>query len=119
MIVVKKCREKGPNGASQKEEKEYGTAGILFEEPNTTGSRPRDLIGLYKHQRKPTLTHTPNTQERERKGSTTERRSGRNGAKERRRKPLEMGTDGEEATGEARKRQKGEKDTAKRHARDG
>ena len=58
-------------------------------------------------------------EERERKGSTTERRSGRNGAKERRRKPLEMGTDGEEATGEARKRQKGEKDTAKRHARGG
>ena len=28
-------------------EREYGT-GILFEEPNPTGSRPRDLIGLYK-----------------------------------------------------------------------
>ena len=25
----------------------YGT-GILFEEPNSTGSRPNDLIGLYK-----------------------------------------------------------------------
>ena len=64
MIVVKKCREKGPNGASQKEEKEYGTAGILFEEPNTTGSRPRDLIGLYKHQRKPHPdTHPQHTRE--------------------------------------------------------
>ena len=36
----------------------YGT-GILFEEPNPTGSRPRDLIGLYKQQRK---SHPPNTQ---------------------------------------------------------
>ena len=27
-------------------ERELGT-GILFEEPNPTGSRPRDLIGLY------------------------------------------------------------------------
>ena len=27
----------------------YGT-GILFEEPNPTGSRPRDLIGLYNKQ---------------------------------------------------------------------
>ena len=30
----------------------YGT-GILFEEPNPTGSRPRDLIGLCKQQTKP------------------------------------------------------------------
>ena len=37
----------------------YGT-GILFEEPNPTGSRPRDLIGLYKHERKP---HPPNAQD--------------------------------------------------------
>ena len=28
-------------------EREPGT-GILFEEPNPTGSRPRDLIGLYR-----------------------------------------------------------------------
>ena len=40
----------------------HGTR-ILFEEPNPTGSRPRDLIGLYKQQRKP---HPPNTQERAR-----------------------------------------------------
>ena len=33
--------------------------GILFEEPRPTGSRPRDLIGLCKQQRKP---HPPNTQ---------------------------------------------------------
>ena len=64
----------------------YGT-GILFEEPNPTGSRPRDLIGFYKQQRKP---HPPNTQERAR--AARERRSGRNGAKGRRRKPPEMGT---------------------------
>ena len=31
---------------SQERERERGT-GILFEEPNPTGSRPRDLIGLY------------------------------------------------------------------------
>ena len=49
----------------------YGTVfylnvwhGILFEEPNPTGSRPRDLIGLYKQQRKP---HPPNTQGRARR----------------------------------------------------
>ena len=29
-------------------EREHGT-GILFEEPNPTGSRPRGLIGLYMH----------------------------------------------------------------------
>ena len=28
-------------------ERESGGTGILFEEPNPTGSRPRDLIGLY------------------------------------------------------------------------
>ena len=61
--------------------------GILFEEPNPTGSRPRDLIGLYEQQRK---THPPNTQERAR--AATERRSGRNGAKGMRRNPPEMGT---------------------------
>ena len=38
--------------------------GILFEEPNPTGSRPRDLIGLYKQHRKP---HPPNTQGRARR----------------------------------------------------
>ena len=32
--------------------------GILFEEPNPTGSRPRDLIGLEKQHMKP---HPPNT----------------------------------------------------------
>ena len=34
--------------------------GILFEEPNPTGSRPSDLIGLYKQHMKP---HPPNTQD--------------------------------------------------------
>ena len=38
--------------------------GILFEEPNPTGSRPRDLIGLYRQQKKP---HPPNTQGRARR----------------------------------------------------
>ena len=33
----------------------YGT-GISFEEPNPTGSRPRDLIGLYKQHMRP---HSP------------------------------------------------------------
>ena len=33
-----------PLGAAQAT---FGT-GILFEEPNPTGSRPRDLIGLYR-----------------------------------------------------------------------
>ena len=41
----------------------YGT-GILFEEPNPTGSRPSDLIGLYRQQKKP---HPPNTQGRARR----------------------------------------------------
>ena len=41
----------------------YGT-GILFEEPNPTGSRPRDLIGLYRQHTKP---HPPNTQGRARR----------------------------------------------------
>ena len=38
--------------------------GILFEEPNPTGSRPSDLIGLYRQQKKP---HPPNTQGRARR----------------------------------------------------
>ena len=38
--------------------------GILFEEPNPTGSRPRDLIGLYRQHTKP---HPPNTQGRARR----------------------------------------------------
>ena len=38
--------------------------GILFEEPNPTGSRPSDLIGLYKQHMKP---HPPNTQGRARR----------------------------------------------------
>ena len=29
-------------------ERDVGGTGILFEEPNPTGSRPRGLIGLYK-----------------------------------------------------------------------
>ena len=41
-----------------------GGTGILFEEPNPTGSRPRDLIGLYRQQKKP---HPPNTQGRARR----------------------------------------------------
>ena len=40
--------------------------GILFEEPNPTGSRPRDLIGLYKQQTK-TGPCPPNTQGRARR----------------------------------------------------
>ena len=38
--------------------------GLLFEEPNPTRSRPRDLIGLYKQHMKP---HPPNTQGRARR----------------------------------------------------
>ena len=38
--------------------------GILFEEPNPTGSRPRDLTGLWEQHRK---THPPNTQGRARR----------------------------------------------------
>ena len=38
--------------------------GILFEEPNPTGNRPRDLIGLEEQQKKP---HPPNTQGRARR----------------------------------------------------
>ena len=34
----------------------YGT-GFLFEEPNPTGSRPRDLTGLYRQQKKPHPPH--------------------------------------------------------------
>ena len=41
----------------------YGTD-VLFEEPNPTGSRPRDLIGLYRQQKK---TDPPNTQGRARR----------------------------------------------------
>ena len=46
----------------------YGT-GISFEEPNPTGSRPRDLIGLYKqhgtvHQEQ----HTKKTATRHKRG---------------------------------------------------
>ena len=41
--------------------------GILFEEPNPTGSRPRDLIGLYKQQKKPHPPNTVNTQGRARR----------------------------------------------------
>ena len=37
--------------------------GILFEEPNPTGSRPSDLIGLNQQHRRP---HSPKTQERAR-----------------------------------------------------
>ena len=48
----------------------YGT-GILFEEPNPTGSRPRDLIGLYKQHMKP---HPP---EHTRKGKERARRRAR------------------------------------------
>ena len=44
----------------------YGT-GILSEEPNPTGSRPRDLIGLYKQQKKPHPPNTVNTQGRARR----------------------------------------------------
>ena len=36
----------GPTEREREREREHGT-GILFEEPNPTGSRPRDLIGLY------------------------------------------------------------------------
>ena len=39
--------------------------GILFEEPNPTGSRPRDLIGLYRQHTKP---HPPNTQGKDQQG---------------------------------------------------
>ena len=38
--------------------------GILFEEPNPTGSRPIDLIGLFRQHMKP---HPPNTQGRARR----------------------------------------------------
>ena len=37
----------GEKKKSRERERELGT-GILFEEPNPTGSRPRDLIGLHK-----------------------------------------------------------------------
>ena len=36
--------------------------GILFEEPNPTGSRPSDLIGLYRQQMKPELKNREATQ---------------------------------------------------------
>ena len=74
---------------SERDEDLYGT-GILFEEPKPNRSRPRDLIGLYKQQRKP---QPRITQERAR--AATERRSGRNGAEGNqgmRRSPPEMGT---------------------------
>ena len=38
--------------------------GILFEEPNPTGNRPHDLIGLEEQYKKP---HPPNTQGRARR----------------------------------------------------
>ena len=53
---------------SERDEDLYGT-GILFEEPKPNRSRPRDLIGLYKQQRKP---QPRITQERAR--AATERR---------------------------------------------
>ena len=46
----------------------YGT-GFLFEEPNPIGSRPRDLIGLYRQQKKPHPTqHTQGRARREHGG---------------------------------------------------
>ena len=42
--------------------------GILFEEPNPTGSRPSDLIGLYKqHVKLKQKAHHPNPQGRARR----------------------------------------------------
>ena len=54
----------------------YGT-GISFEEPNLTGSRPRDMSGLSK----PTSTRnpTPTTHERARRKQTRKPGSGREG----------------------------------------
>ena len=78
----------------------YGT-GILFEEPNPTGSRPSDLIGLYKQHMKP---HPPNTQGRARRKhggeqghpeeaeshpEEAEERKTQNGPKRRKGKPTE------------------------------
>ena len=56
---------------------------ILFAEPNPTGSRPRDLIGLYKQQTKP----TPPTHKKGKGRSSHRRKSGQNGAKVSQRKP--------------------------------
>ena len=66
--------------------------GILFEEPNPTGSRPSDLIGLYRQQKKP---HPPNTQGRARRkhggeqGHPEEAESHPEEAERRRRKGIE------------------------------
>ena len=46
----------------------YGT-GILFEDPNPTGSRPSDLIGLCRQHTKPAPQHT--RKGREDKGIST------------------------------------------------
>ena len=78
----------------------YGT-GILFEEPNPTGS-PRDLIGLCTQQTKP---HPPNTQERARG------KQPRKGKAPKRRKCESTETSpGDEATEETQKGQKEEMD---------
>ena len=48
---------------SEREKDRACGTGISFEEPNSTGSRPSDLIGLYKQQ---TKSHPPNMPERAR-----------------------------------------------------
>ena len=48
--MAKCIKKRDPNRRKRATEKRGGAActGILFEEPNPTGSRPRDLIGLYR-----------------------------------------------------------------------
>ena len=65
----------------ERERESYGT-GISFEEPNPTGSRPSDLIGLHK------TTETPEgTKRRRPPGGGRERKKDPNGAKVSQRNP--------------------------------
>ena len=59
-------------------EKGDGT-GILLEEPNPTGSRPRDLIGLYRQQKKPHPANTEASKATRRRQRATRRRQRKEG----------------------------------------
>ena len=48
--------------------------GILLEEPNPTGNRPRDLIGLYRQQKKPHPANTEASKATRRRQRATRRR---------------------------------------------
>ena len=57
-------RDRQTDRQTDREREWFVWPGILFEEPNPTGSRPSDLIGLCKQHTKP---HPPNTQGRARR----------------------------------------------------